>query len=63
VVVCTVLGDITYQHAIYVGKGDKERFTKVKSIFMGKPLIMRDQSGLLTVIIVVIRDELRDGSM
>ena len=44
-----------------MGNGDKRGFTKLTSIFMGKPLIMRDQSGLLTIIIVVIQDEITDG--
>jgi hypothetical protein len=39
-------------------KGDKERFTKLISISMGKPLIARGWSGLLTIIAVVIRDEI-----
>ncbi len=42
-------------------KGDKERLTKLISISMGKPLIARDQSGLLTIIAVVIQDEISDG--
>jgi hypothetical protein len=58
-----VLSDIMCWHAIHMGNADRRRFTKHTSIFMGKPLIMRDQSGLLTVIIVVIQDELRDASM
>jgi hypothetical protein len=60
-VVRTVLSDITCHRAIHVGNGDKMGFTKFISISMGKPLIVRDRSGLLTIIAVVIRDEITDG--
>ena len=56
-----VLSDITCRRAIHMVKGDKERFTKLISISMGKPSIVRDRSGLLTIIAVVIRDEIKDG--
>ena len=61
VVVCTVLSDITCQCPIHMGNGDKKGFTKLISISMGKPLIVRGRSGLLTIIAVVIRDEISDG--
>ncbi len=60
-VVRTVLSDITCYHAIHMVKGDKERFTKLISTSMRKPLIVRDRSGLLTIIAVVTRDEISDG--
>jgi hypothetical protein len=40
------------------GQGGKEIFTKLISISMGKHLIVRDRSGFLTIIAVVIRDEI-----
>ena len=60
-VVCMVLSDITCRCAIHMGNGDKKGFTKLISISMGKPLIVRDRSGLLTIIAVVIWDEITDG--
>jgi hypothetical protein len=42
-------------------KGDKEIFTKLISTYVGKPLIVRDRSGLLMIIVMVIRDETWDG--
>jgi hypothetical protein len=56
-----VLRDITYRHAIHVVKEDKERFTKLTSICMGKLLIKRYENGLLGVIRVVIQDEITYG--
>jgi hypothetical protein len=41
-----------------MGNEDKRRFTKLISIFMGNPLIVRDCSDLLTIIAVVMRDEI-----
>ena len=61
VVVCTVLSDITCQRAIHMGNGDKKGFTKLISISMGKPLIVRNQSGLLTIIAVVIWDKITNA--
>jgi hypothetical protein len=42
-------------------EGDKEKFTRLVSIIMGKPLIVRDRSGVLTIIAMVIRDEISYG--
>jgi hypothetical protein len=44
-----------------MGNGDNRRFTKLIAISTGKPLIVMDQSGLLTIIAVVIWDEIIDG--
>jgi hypothetical protein len=41
-------------------KWDKERFTKLISISMGKPLIVRGRSGFLTIA-VVVQDEITYG--
>ena len=60
-VVRMVLSDITCRRAIHVGNGDKKGFTKLISISMGKPLIVRDRSDLLKIIAVVIQDEITDG--
>jgi hypothetical protein len=61
VVVCLVLNDIICRCAIYISNGDKKEFTKLISISMGKPLIVRDRSGLLTIITMIIRDEISNG--
>jgi hypothetical protein len=50
----TVLSDITCQRDIHMVKWDKERFTKLISISMGKPLTVRGRSGLFNFVVVVI---------
>jgi hypothetical protein len=42
-------------------KGGKERFTKLMSISMEKPLLVMDQSDFLKITALVIRDEISDG--
>jgi hypothetical protein len=61
VVVCMVLSYIMCQHAIHVCNGDKKGFSKLISISMRKLLIVRDRSGLLTIIAVVIRAKITYG--
>jgi hypothetical protein len=61
VVVRMVLSEKTCRRAIHVGNGVKKEFTKLISISMKKSLVMRDRSALLTIVAVVIRDEISDG--
>jgi hypothetical protein len=61
VVVCTMLSGIMCRLAIHMGSGDKKGFTKLISISMEKPLIVRHHSDLLTIIAVVIRGEITYG--
>jgi hypothetical protein len=44
-----------------MGNGNKTRFIKLVSTSMGKLLIVRDRSGLLTIIAVVIRAKITYG--